>query len=151
MADLAERPDEDVLVGAEFTDKTADGVQSFVRQTYKPPLDGSKDDYAHFDNHLANGIIRLLCGLYPGYNWYVKTESAQGIVAFSIPSLMGPTLMQVIRLAEYKDLTPELIQKTAGEMLERMGLKRGRADRAQVREAMQRRHTFQFSDVKGSK
>jgi len=85
---------------------------------------------------------------YYGYDWFVMAESRQGIVAFSIPDLMGPTLKQVIRLAQYSDLDPKLIRNTGGQMLERMGLRRGPKDVAEYEKAKANRHMFDFSDVK---
>ena len=87
---------------------------------------------------------------YFGYPWKVVAESRQGVVYFQIPDLMGPTLHYVIRLAEYKDLTPELIMRCGGELLERMNLPRTQIDMALYAEAQRRKHTFQFGDVKGA-
>lgn len=125
-----------------------DRLKMSIERKYVPPLDGSVDDLKQFDNWLARQVAELLVKQYYGYEWHVMADSKQGIVCFSIPEIMGPTLKQVIRLAEYADLTPALIQRTAGEMLERMGLRRGPIDIAQYLAAKDRKHTFDFGDVK---
>ena len=119
-----------------------------IERKYTPPLDGTADEVAAFDNWLARQVAELLVKFYWGYEWHVMAESRQGIIAFSIPEIMGPTLKQVIRLAEYADLTPALIRRTGGEMLERMGLRRGPIDIAQYLAAKNNKHLFDFSDVK---
>jgi len=119
-----------------------------IKQQYIPPLDGTDDEVAKFDMWIARRVAEVLVRNYYGYDWFVIAESRQGIVAFSIPDLMGPTLKQVIRLAQYSDLDPKLIRRTGGEMLERMGLRRGARDNAEYEAAKRRRHLFDFSDVK---
>lgn len=119
-----------------------------VQRQYIPPLDGTDDEVAAFDMWIARRVCESLVRFYYGYDWYVMAESRQGIVVFSIPDLMGPTLKQVIRLAQYSDLEPKLIRDTAGQMLERMGLRRGPKDVAEYEAAKLNRHLFDFSDVK---
>jgi hypothetical protein len=65
-----------------------------------------------------------------------------------LPELMGPTLWYVIRLAQYADLTPELIIRCGGELLERMKLPRGLVDMALFAHARDNKHAFDFGDVK---
>lgn len=122
------------------------GGEALVRKVYVPPLDGKSDDYAGFDMRIAQGIGELLNKHYFGYAWKSYADSKQGIVGFSIPELMGETLHYVIRLAEFADLTPQLIIDKAGELLERMHLPRGKADMAQLEWARRHRHLFQFDD-----
>lgn len=119
---------------------------ALVRKVYVPPLDGRSDDYAGFDMQLAQGMGELLNKHYFGYAWKTYADSAQGVVGFSIPELMGETLHYVIRLAEFSELTPELIVKHAGELLERMNLPRGTVDMAELLFARQNKHKFQFDD-----
>jgi hypothetical protein len=45
-------------------------------------------------------------------------------------------------------ITPALIRRCGGELLERMGLRRGPIDVAQYMAAKQRLHTFDFADAK---
>lgn len=135
------------------TELSGSGAKAMtVRQTYLPPLDGRSDDYAAFDMHIAKGIGELLNKHYFGYTWKSFADTRQGVVGFSIPALMGPTLHMVINLKQFSDLTPQLIVNKAGELLERMHLPRHRLDMealviAQL-EAQGRRHTFQFDDKK---
>lgn len=123
-----------------------------VRQTYQPPLDGKSDDYAGFDMQVARGIGELLNKHYFGYTWKSFADTRQGVVGFSIPALMGPTLHYVINLKQFADMTPQLIVDKAGELLERMHLPRHRLDMEALAiaqaEAMNKRHTFQFDDKK---
>ncbi len=125
-----------------------DRLQMRIERKYTPPLDGTKDDFEAFVIWLARRVAELLVKEFYGYEWHVMADSRQGVIAFSIPEIMGPTLKQVIRLAEYADLTPALIRRTGGEMLERMGLRRGPIDIAQYLIAKDRKHTFDFADVK---
>lgn len=139
--------DEGRLVSS--TDIITPGNQHMtIEQRYIPPLDGTVDEVDRYDMSMARAIAEVLVKSYPGYDWFVMGESRQGIVAFSIPDLMGPTLKQVIRLAQFSDLNPKLIRDTGGQMLERMGLRRGPMDRAEYEAAKKRRVTFDFGDVK---
>lgn len=145
---VARLADEPITISEEVLDRPTGEMQVTVQRQYIPPLDGTKDDVDAFDNWIARRVAEVLVRQYYGYEWHVVAESRQGIVYFSIPDLMGPTLKQVIRLAEYKDLTPALITRCGGEMLERMGLRRGRIDIGEYTAAKMRRETFDFSDVK---
>lgn len=119
-----------------------------IKQQYIPPLDGSDDQVDGFDRHIARVVAEILVQYYYGYDWFVMAESRQGIVLFAIPDLMGPTLRWVIRLAQYSDLNEKLVRDCAGQLLERMGLRRGPKDVAEYEAAKLRMHTFDFSDVK---
>lgn len=139
--------DEPIVLGRDLTETQGD-VTMLLRRQYLPPMDGTDDELKRFDTWIAKRVAELLVKKYFGYMWHVTADSKQGIVYFSIPELMGPTLKYVIRLGDYADLTPKLITGCAGELLERMNLPRGRANMARLAEARQRRHTFQFEDVK---
>lgn len=125
-----------------------DRLKMTIERKYVPPLDGTADELKHFDNWLARRVAELLVNEFYGYEWHVMADSRQGVIAFSIPEVMGPTLKWVIRLAEYTDLTPKLIRRCGGECLERMGLRRGPIDIAQYLIAKQNKHLFDFADVK---
>jgi hypothetical protein len=142
--------DEPISIANQDVDgRSTDGALKMrIERKYTPPLDGSEDDFKAFDNWLARRVAEMLVKEFYGYEWHVMADSRQGIIAFSIPEIMGATLKQVIRLAEYADLTPALIRRTGGEMLERMGLRRGPIDIAQYLRAKDRKHTFDFADVK---
>lgn len=117
-----------------------------VRQAYLPPLDGRSDDYAGFDMHTAKQIGEILTKTYFAYPWKTFADTKQGVVGFSIPALMGPTLHYVINLKAFSDLTEALIVSKAGELLERMNLPRGIADQAAILWAAENKHKFQFDD-----
>jgi hypothetical protein len=140
-------PDEMIVVSE--TELNGSGSEKMVvRQTYLPPLDGKSDDYAGFDMSVAKGIGVLLNEHYFGYTWKSFADTRQGIVGFSIPALMGPTLHMVINLKQFSDLTPQLIVNKAGELLERMNLPRHKFDMAALVAAQNNRHKFQFDDKK---
>lgn len=126
------------------------GMKMTVRQQYIPPLDGSRDLVNEFDRRIARGVAEVLVKTYFGYSWQVVADSRQGVVYFRIPELMGPTLAYVIRLAQYSDLTPELIARSGGELLERMNLPRSQIDMALYAAAKRNKHRFDFGDVKGA-
>jgi hypothetical protein len=123
-------------------------LKATVSQQYIPPLDGSDDLLAEFDMRIARGIGELLNKHYFAYPWKSFADSRQGVVGFSIPELMGPTLHMIVNLKQYSDLTPQLIVDKAGELLERMHLPRGQIDMAAYLHARANRHKFDFADVR---
>ena len=147
MSEIIDAPDQ-VVVRSKTEIDGRGGLKATVTRTYQPPLDGTQDDLAGFDMRIATGIGELLNKFYFGYTWKSFADSRQGIVGFSIPELMGPTLHWIIRLAEYRELTPDLIVKSAGELLERMHLPRGQIDMAAYLHAKDNRHKFDFADVR---
>lgn len=134
-----------------LTDMQSGSREVLVQSQYVPPLDGRSDDYEGFDMRIAEGMGVLLNKVYFGYRWKTYADSRQGVVGFSIPELMGPTLHMVINLKKFEALDPQLIVDKAGELLERMGLPRGKADMEAVLAAKQRRNTFQFDGPGGRK
>jgi len=150
MSEIIDAPDR--LLTQSETEITGDrGLKATVRQTYHPPLDGKSDDYAGFDLRVAEGIGVLLNKHYFGYTWKSFADTQQGVVGFSIPDLMGPTLHMVINLKTFDALDAQLIIEKAGELLERMNLPRGQIDMALYLEAKQRKHTFQFDGKNGKR
>lgn len=119
-----------------------------VERQYIAPLDGSADPFARADQRLARLIAEVLVKNFHGYAWHVVSEIRQGVVFFSIPDLMGPTLRWTIRLPEFPDMMEMVIMRGGGELLERMGLRRGPMDQAEYEFAKKNRHKFQFGDVK---
>lgn len=111
------------LVRADAPDRVGDRQMMNV-QLYKPPLDGTPDVHKAFDMFVAGRINEILTHHFPGYPWQSNADASQGVVYFSIPVLMGPTLKQIIRLAEWSDLTPMLVIDLGGELLERFNLPR---------------------------
>lgn len=147
MSDITDLPDEPILVKTET--ETSHGVTLITQQTYTPPLDGSFDSYAAVDLRLSNAVAIVLKRSYWGYRWEVKSELNQGIIAFRLPELlMGRTLWAIVRLRDYDDLSDGLILELAGNLLERMGLPRGRCDQDAYEAAKFRIRSFDFSDVK---
>lgn len=144
---MSDAPDTQVTVDVDVQAGER-GLEAIVRQAYAPPLDGKSDDYVGFDLHTAKEIFEILSKHYFGYDWKTFADTKQGVVGFSIPELMGPTLHMVVNLKQFSDLTPQLIVNKGGELLERMNLPRTQADMARVLFARQHKHTFDFSDVK---
>jgi hypothetical protein len=144
---MSQVSDEPIILSSE-TQVGRQGVKMQMVSAYVPPLDGTDDLVKEFDIHIAKGVLDILARKYFGYPWSVIAETRQGIIAFQIPELMGPTLHYIIRLAEFTDLNAELIIRCGGELLERMGLPRGQIDMAAYAVARENKHKFQFADVK---
>lgn len=119
-----------------------------IQQQYIPRLDGTDDPYARADRRLARLVAEVLVKHFYGYTWLVVSEIRQGVVYFSIPDLMGDTLRWVIRLPEFPEMMEMVVMRGGGELLERMGLRRGPMDRAEYESAKQNRHLFDFREVK---
>src|SRR5262249_43133947 len=71
----------------------------------------------------ARRVFELLKSHYPGHLWAVDFSLARGGAAISIPILLGGNWVYFIRLA---DLTPAMVVRAGGEILERYRLPRGR-------------------------
>lgn len=127
--------------------ETVRGIELLTTEAYTPPADGLLDPYRGADLSLAKAVAATLASKYGGYPWSVISNIAQGILAFQLPELMGPTLNVVIRIKDYNALDNALILDRAGNLLERMGLPRERCDMDLYREAKARLHTFDFDDV----
>jgi hypothetical protein len=95
-----------------------------VAARFVPSGEGSRARAAA-DLAAARSVRRILDTAYPGYDWEVVADSAQGYVAFRIPALMG---MNYAYLVKGKDLTAEAVLTGGGELLERYRLPRGKFD-----------------------
>jgi len=95
-----------------------------VEARFVPSGEGSRER-ARTDVATARAVRRILDTAYPGHDWEVLADSAQGYVAFRIPALMG---LNYAYLVKRRDLTPEAVLKGGGELLERYRLPRGRFD-----------------------
>jgi hypothetical protein len=116
------------------------------RLMYVPPIDGSLDPHRGFDAWVASQIMAILDGEHPGYPWFAASNAEQGIVYFSIPVLMGETLRHLIKLGDWSDLSPVLVKRGAGELLERLGLPKA-FDEASFMHAKNNKHLFDFAGV----
>lgn len=126
------------------------GMKSLVVQQTTSNMRGAgyaDPEIDAWDMRLARYVAEILVKHYHGYDWFVESDIRQGIVSFSIPDLVGQSLKCAINLRQHPDVPEEVIYRSAGLMLERMNLPRGPVTKAQVHEAKQRRHTFQFNDV----
>lgn len=140
-----DRSDEARHISSAF--QTNGGVRQEIKSYYTPPLDGTKDEVDAFDMRIARAVAEVLVKHYPGYSWKVTAESKQGVVYFQIPELMGPSLNWVINLGQFSDLTPQLIAIGGGELLERMGLRRGAIDLGEYLAAKNNKQKFEFADA----
>lgn len=130
------------------TQRGGDVKSMSVQQEYVPRADGEADPYAGADQRLSRLVAEMLVKHFYGYTWQVIAETCQGVVMFAIPDLMGETLKMVMRLPDFPELLEKNIVLRAGELLERMRLRRGPMDQAEYEHAKQNRHLFQFEDVK---
>lgn len=145
--DQHDRSDQPILLRSEDIQAWR-GPKLHVQQHYVPPLDGKIDDRKGFDQKMADDVQEILQKKYPGYPWKAVCDSKQGVVYFSIPILMGETLKMVIRLAEWSDLTPQLVMRLGGEVLERLGLRRGLISLGEFSDIQRNKHRADFADVR---
>lgn len=119
------------------------GVERTVYETPSETFDPNEAA----NRRLRNAVLTVLERHYFGHEWRVKASVHHRVVAFNLPELMGETLHVVIKLNDHAN-SDETVTRLAGNLLERMGLKRGPADLDAVRAAKKRLHSFQFGDVK---
>jgi hypothetical protein len=105
-----------------------------VEARFVPSGDGSRERL-RADLTAARAVRRILATAYPGHDWEVVADGAQGYVAFRIPALMG---MNYAYLVKGRDLTPEAVLTGGGELLERYRLPRGKFDLDRFLEARER-------------
>lgn len=82
------------------------------------------DPHQASDRAIAANMMKWLEREYPGHLWGCIADSAQGIVKFNIPILMGLQNWWVINLSTHDII--DGMRQGAGQILERYGLKRGR-------------------------
>jgi hypothetical protein len=146
MTDAADTP---IIVKSEKVEGDRPHSAMHMVETYTAPLDGEADPYAGVDRQVARGVHELLSKKYPGYPWSVRVDSRQGIIAFQLSDLMGATLHWVIRMSEYDgERAMNLVIAGGGELLERMGLHRGRMIPADYIRALANKGRFEFGDAR---
>lgn len=131
------------LVRAEDNDRVGDRKMVTI-QMYHAPLDGSEDVFKYFDDQLARRVNEILTKAFPGYPWRSAADSRQGVIYFSIPILMGPTLNHVIRLADWGDLSARLVRKGGGEILDRFNLPYTKFEESSFLHARDNKHLAQI-------
>lgn len=131
------------IVRAEDNDRRGDR-KMVTLQMYQAPIDGTPDVNKAFDLFVAGRINEILTHHYPGYPWKSEADAKQGVVYFSIPVLMGPTLKMLIRLGDWYDLTPMLVIDKGGELLERFNLPRKGFEVASFLKARDNKHLAQI-------
>jgi hypothetical protein len=108
----------------------AGGLQ--VETRHERQADGAIDEHRAYDLFVAKGIFDDLERHYPGHRWKVEVSSKKGMIAISMPILMGSNWVYFIKWA---DLNPARVVIAGGEILERYKLARGRFDRDTFLEA----------------
>jgi hypothetical protein len=83
------------------------------------------DPWAQWDLMVAKAITRVLLSQYRGHFWVVECNRAQGIAWISIPLLLG-NWKHVFHLSE--DITPAMIIRAGGQILERFNIPRSNLD-----------------------
>lgn len=83
------------------------------------------DPWAEWDMMVAKAITRVLLSQYRGHFWVVECNRAQGIAWISIPLLLGEW-KYVFKLSE--ELTPAMIIRAGGQILERFNIPRSNLD-----------------------
>jgi hypothetical protein len=74
---------------------------------------------------VAKAITRVLLSQYRGHFWVVESNRAQGIAWISIPLLLGEW-KYIFKLSE--ELTPAMIIRAGGQILERFNIPRSNLD-----------------------
>lgn len=82
------------------------------------------DPHKELDRSIASNMMKWLEQHYPGHLWGCVADTAQGIVKFNIPVLMGFADYWVVNLRTHDIVNG--MKQGAGQILERYGLKRGR-------------------------
>ncbi|HWW46305.1 MAG TPA: hypothetical protein VNZ94_00500 [Xanthobacteraceae bacterium] len=97
-----------------------------VQQRYLPPCDPEeKDPHAAWDMMVAKAMQRVLTAHYRGHFWETYCSRKDGIAWITIPLLLG-NWKWVFKLSE--DITPEMIIRAGGEILERFNIPRSGLD-----------------------
>jgi hypothetical protein len=92
------------------------------------------DQWAEYDVWVAARMLSILLSEYPGHPWRCRHDSIQGVALISNWILMGMGHWMAVNLKTH-DLTPDLIIRMGGEILERYGLPRGKLELGSFLEA----------------
>ena len=94
---------------------------------------------AAYEFGLSKAIFEKLWEKYPGYDWKVKVDAANGYARVQLPRLHRSTLGYTIILDELaSDVNFAVAMRGAGEMLERWKLRRGKANKAEYVDALRK-------------
>lgn len=96
--------------------------QRYVRSGLLP---GEHDPHADYDVMVAKAITRVLLSQYRGHFWEAYCDSKQGIAWITIPLLLG-NYKYIFHLSN--DITPAMIIRAGGEILERFNIPRTQMD-----------------------
>jgi hypothetical protein len=106
---------------------THGGNDRVVLEKYEAPCspDGgyAPDPYREQDAAIARTMMAWLEKHYPGHHWGCIADSAQGIVKFNMPILMGVLDWWVVNLRTHDII--DGMRQGAGQILERYRLRRG--------------------------
>jgi hypothetical protein len=118
---------DNILLRRELADRSHGQHNIAIEAHYerKGLLPEEQDTRAQWDLMVAKAITRVLLSQYRGHFWVVECDSAQGIAWISIPVLLNDW-KYVFHLSE--DITPAMILRAGGEILERFNLPRSSLD-----------------------
>lgn len=116
-----------VTLRRELADRSFGQGNIEIKEVYerKGLLPEEEDRRARWDLMVAKAITRVLLSHYRGHFWVVECDSAQGIAWISIPVLLGDW-KYIFHLSE--DITPGMIIRAGGEILERFNMPRSNLD-----------------------
>lgn len=119
--------EENILLNSALADRShgQHNIELQARYERRGLLPEEEDKRAKWDLMVAKAITRVLLAHYRGHFWVVESDSAQGIAWISIPVLLGQ-YKYVFHLSE--DITPDMIVRAGGEILERFNLPRSGLD-----------------------
>jgi hypothetical protein len=118
-----ERGQPDILIKAEWEDTKGPHAK--------------QDIHAEYDVWVAARMMSILLSEYPRHSWRCRHDSIQGVALISNWILMGMGNWMAVNLKTH-ELTPQLIIRMGGEILERYGLPRGKLELGSFLEARQK-------------
>lgn len=118
---------DNIILRRELADRThgQHNVEMQSRYERRGLLPEEEDKRAEWDLMVAKAITRVLLAHYRGHFWVVESDSAQGIAWISIPLLLG-NWKYVFHLSE--EITPAMIIRAGGQILERFNIPRSNLD-----------------------
>lgn len=118
--------DNPIILRRDVLDRSRGQHNVEVQQRYVPPADPEEHDpHAAWDLMVAKAMHRVLTGHYRGHFWETYASRRDGVAWISIPLLLG-NWRYVFHLTE--DITPAMIIRAGGEILERFNIPRSQLD-----------------------
>lgn len=87
-----------------------------------------------YEDGLSKKIFEHLWSWYPAYNWHTAVDAKGGVARIRIGGLMRSSYWYILHLSDLAtDPAFLAVKRAGGELLERMKLRRARADRDAVK------------------